>query len=178
MNRKTLLLALAVVIQIVILTAAPLSKARTRWEGRTVLLKVEPVDPYDVLSGYYVRLAFEISRPNAFPGGVAVGASGVRAAPGTVFAIIEAGPDGVWKPVRLQSAMPASLPDNQAILRGRLQNSWIEYGIESFHFPENLRDVVGTDLRRNAAEARVEVRVDSRGNASLLRLRIADRTYE
>ena len=167
-----LVLTLAVAVQIAILIAVPLSKARARLEGGTVLLKVEPVDPYAMLSGYYVRLGYEISRPTAFPGATADGPTR------EVIAVIQPGPDGVWRPVRLLPTAPSSLANGQVFMRGHQRGSWIEYGIESFHFPEGQREVIGDDLRRNIASAQVEVKVDSDGNASLLRLRIADRVYE
>ena len=125
-----------------------------------------------MLSGYYVRLGYEISRPAAFPGAAA------DRRPREVFAVIQPGPGGVWRPVRLLTTAPSSLANGEVFMRGHQRGSWIEYGIESFHFPEGQREVIDDDLRRNIASARVEVKVDSNGNASLLRLRVADRVYE
>ena len=172
MNRRTLALGLAAVVQIAILIGVPLTKATTRLQGRGVILQVEPVDPYAVLSGYYVRLGYPISRVASFPGGLPSGVSG------DVFAVVEAGPDSVWKPVRLLSAPPSSLPADQAFIRGRLVGDRIEFGIESFHYPEDKRQVIEADLRRNMTDARVDVWVGAKGDASLMRLRIADRVYE
>ncbi|HYE74982.1 MAG TPA: GDYXXLXY domain-containing protein, partial [Blastocatellia bacterium] len=66
MNKKALLFMLAVAVQVLILISMPLSKAYTRATGRSVILKVAPVDPYTILSGYYVTLNYDISRTDNF----------------------------------------------------------------------------------------------------------------
>ena len=119
MNRRVLVLTLAVAAQIAILIAVPLSKARARFGGRTVFLKVEPVDPYAVLSGYYVRLGYEISRTTAFPGAAADGH------PREVFAVIHPGADGVRRPVRILTR-PSSLANGEVFKRGHQRGYRIE----------------------------------------------------
>ena len=53
MSKRTSLVAfiVAVVIQILILVAVPARKVFTKATGKTVVLKVQPVDPYSILSG-------------------------------------------------------------------------------------------------------------------------------
>lgn len=165
----------AVVIQVLILVAVPARKVFTISTGKTVFLKVQPVDPYSILSGYYATLRFDISRIDGFPN-TRETYSGFSE--GTwCYAVVEQGADGIWKPVSLERELPANLPDNRVALLGRIKDGTIEYGIEEFYIPEAQRDRIATDLRTNADKARVEVKVDRSGHAALQRLIIEDRIY-
>jgi uncharacterized membrane-anchored protein len=172
MNRRALFFTLAVVAQVLILAAVPAQKIYTRAYGKSVMLKIRPVDPYNILSGYYVTLGYEISNPGSF-----------GAAPGlydreTIFAIVEKRADGVWHPVSLSHTFPANLPENRVAIRGRPGYSRIEYGIEEFFIPEEKRAEIEQGLRANPDQARVEIKVDARGNAALVRLLIGGRVYD
>jgi uncharacterized membrane-anchored protein len=166
----------AVIIQVLILVAVPARKVFTMATGKTVVLKVQPVDPYSILSGYYATLGFDISRVDAFPNvrgiphGFAEGA--------WCYAVVEKGDDGTWKPVSLEHDLPDNLPDNRVALLGRLNHGVIRYGIEEFYIPEAQRHSIAEDLNRNVDKARVEVKVDRSGHAALQRLIIEDRIYE
>lgn len=178
MTKRASLIAFvaAVVIQALILVAVPARKVITRVTGKTVVLQVQPVDPYSVLSGYYVTLAFDISRLDAFPN--ARGSSEGFPYGSVVYAVIENGDDGIWKPVSIEKQLPANLPENRAVLAGRVHGGMIKYGIEEFYIPEAQREYIAEDLTKNQDKARVEVKVDGRGNAALERLVIEDRIYE
>lgn len=175
MSKRASLIAftVAVVIQILILVAVPARKVFTKATGKTVVLKVEPVDPYSILSGYYATLGFDISRVDAFPNAIRRFSDGAW-----VYAIVEKGDDGTWVPVSLEHELPANLPDNRAALLGRINHGAIEYGIEEFYIPEAQRNRIAEDLSRNIDKARVEIKVDRSGHAALERLRIEDRVYE
>ena len=166
----------AVVIQILILVAVPARKVFTMATGKTVILKVQPVDPYSILSGYYATLGFDISRVDAFPN--ARGMSQGFSDGAWFYAIVEKGDDGTWKPISLEHELPANLPDNRAALLGRINHGAIRYGIEEFYIPEAQRHRIAEDLRMNLDTARVEIKVDHSGHAALERLRIEDRIYE
>ncbi len=173
MKKTALGFALALAVQLLILLAVPAQKMYTRATGRDVVLKVMPVDPYSLLSGYYVTLAYEINDRTAFPNHEQFNAYDAM-----VYAIVERGDDGVWHPVALANALPAGLPPTQTALRGRINYGRIVYSIEEFYIPESKRAVIADDLRQHPAAARVDVKVDERGNAALVRLRIEERVYE
>jgi uncharacterized membrane-anchored protein len=176
MSKRASLVAfiVAVVVQILILVAVPARKVFTKATGKTVVLKVQPVDPYSILSGYYATLGFDISRIDGFPN-----TRGMEFSDGAwVYAIVEKGNDGTWKAASLEHELPANLPDNRAALLGRIHGGVIEYGIEEFYIPEAQRDRIAEDLRTNVDKARVEIKVDRSGHAALERLRIENRTYE
>lgn len=172
MNRRSLFFFLAVAAQFLILAAVPAQKIYTRATGRSVTLKIRPVDPYNILSGYYVTLNYEIASSSSFAGS-ANGYHGER-----VYAILERQNDGVWRPVSLAISYPANLPENRIAISGRYSYSRIEYGIEEFFIPEDKRAEIEQELRKNPEQARVEIKVDSKGNAALVRLLIEGRIYD
>lgn len=173
MKKTALGFALALAVQMLILLAVPAQKMYTRATGRDILLKVMPVDPYSLLSGYYVTLGYEINNFTSFPNHEQFNERGAN-----VYAIVERRDDGVWHPVALANALPSSLPPNQIALRGRNEYGRIQFGIEEFYIPESKRTAIADDLRQHPEAARVEVKVDGRGNAALVRLRIEERVYE
>lgn len=175
-NKTALWFALALALQLLILVGVPAQKFIARTTGRSVILKVQPVDPYSILSGYYVTLGYEISRSSAFTTNITQNTdqnSGM-----IVYAIVEQQDDGVWHPVELTNSLPTSLPETRAAIRGRLVGGRIEYGIEQFYIPESKRNVIAKDLQEHMGNARVEVKVDARGGAALVKLMIEDRVYE
>jgi uncharacterized membrane-anchored protein len=179
-NRKTLwAFAAAVALQLAVLAAVPAPQAYTRLTGRTVILKTAPVDPYDVMSGYYVTLSYEISNLSRVSGGKALeskeDASDREAV--TVYVVLREGADGVWEAESVQESWP-DVPADRVVLKGRFRWRLIEYGIERFFIPETAREAVEKDLRANREGARVEVKVDSFGRAALVRLLIGDRVYD
>jgi uncharacterized membrane-anchored protein len=173
MNRHALYFVLAVAAQVLILAAVPAQKIYTRATGRSVTLKIRPVDPYNVLSGYYVTLNYEIANPGSFANSNDSDIKGER-----VYAILERRADGEWRPVSLSESYPVNLPENRIAIRGSYPYSRIEYGIEEFFIPEDKRAEIEQGLWKNRDQARVEVKVDSEGNAALVRLLIGDRVYD
>lgn len=49
-------------VQLAILVAVPARQALARLRGTTLTLRTVPVDPFDVLAGHYVTLAYEVER--------------------------------------------------------------------------------------------------------------------
>ena len=174
MTKRLPLLAFiaAVSLQVSILIAVPARRALTLSSGRGVTLKVLPVDPYNLLSGYYVRLGYEISQVSSFANGSQFDDKE------RVYALLERGSDGQWRPVSLARELPAGVPENQVVIYGQLYYSLIYYGIEDFYIPERQREMIADDLRAHPDSAFVEVKIDGAGNAALERLRIEDRVYE
>lgn len=185
MNKKSLIFMLAVAAQVLILISMPLSKAYTRATGRSVLLKVVPVDPYSIMRGYHVILGYDINRVENFINPADQGfenrlseLTSQFSAGETVFAIVEDKGDGLWHPVELVKSPPSNLPANQIAIRGKWSGSMINYGIEEFYIPEAKRTLIEQDFREHPSQARVEVKVDASGNPALVRLIIEDRIYE
>ena len=145
-NRRLafVMFAAAVALQVLIVAVVPVRKIMTLRNGKPVTLRVEPVDPYSILSGYYVTLGYDVSLKGRFP----------KVEPElkedeVVYAVIAKGPDGVFKPVRLSRERPGSLDPDQLFLKGRTEG-WvgapIDYGISQFYIPESRRDEISAAL--------------------------------
>ena len=181
MVRHVLFIA-AVVAQLAILAWSPLEKCLIRAEGTVIVLRTRPVDPYDVLSGYYMTLSFEISEPAGLEdAGVAKGE--------TVFTTLARGDDDVWNAIGVSNALPDDLAEGQVAFKGRYMDIWrwsVIYGIERYYVPEAMRAEIEEAMRAEIEEAiraqeqqiLVEVAVDEDGDSSLLRLRVGDKVYE
>jgi uncharacterized membrane-anchored protein len=171
MNRHTLFFTLAVIGQVLILAAVPAQNIYTRATGKSIILKSSPSSPYDGLNGYYVILNLEISDPTSF--------TGTKYPYGTqpLYAILEKDGEGIWHPVSLTNAFPSGLPENRVAIRGHYSSRGIEYGIEDFIIPASERSEIASELMGNSSQARVEIKVDSSGNAALVRLIIGKRIY-
>ena len=174
-NRKTLYaFAGAVLVQMLILAAVPGQQMYTLMTGRTVVLRTAPVDPYDVMSGYYVTLSYEISRFDNVPGSKAFHGE----EDGTpMYVVLCQGEDGFWQAESVHKARPDVAAD-RIVIKGRKSWRTIEYGIETYYIPEAARGTIEDDLRQHARDARIEVKVDRFGRAALVRLLIGDRVYD
>jgi len=146
--RNSILMAVLVaVIQVGFLGWSIMGRAAILREGREVLLKVEPVDPRDLLRGDYVRLGYEagavdrtlFSNPPS---------DTYQAVNQTVYVRLAKGPDRYWQPISASVGEPADAPaDGQVDLRGTLtgyettgqanaRSLQINYGIERYYVPE------------------------------------------
>ena len=171
MNRRLGWFVIAVAAQALILAAVPAKKIYTRQTGTTVILKTAPRDPYDIVSGYYVTLTYEIARPK--------GANLSYSSESTlIYVVLKEGADGIWGADSVHNTWPESVPDDCVVIKGKRKRGRITYGIESYFIPEEARDTVERDLRAHGGEARVEVKVDSFGNAAIMKLLIQDRVYD
>ena len=179
MNKALLWFVAAVLLQALILAGVPARKVIVRATGVKVILKLAPIDPYSLLSGYYMRLNYDISRPINLPGRPGPAYEGGQEYK-TVYVVLKEGADGVWTAQSLREQRPALLPPGEVAIKGRYARyaTAIEYGIEAFYVPEEKRGEIETALRARTGQCRAEVRVDSRGNAALVRLMAQDRVYE
>lgn len=143
---------LVAALQIGFLAALVEGRASILRDGREVLLKVEPVDPRDLLRGDYVRLGYAIStldRSLFSDQDAAAGPDGgvmVRLAPGE---------DGLWHAVGARPAgAPAAVGDAGTVeIAGRIDGDprgsptvRVIYGIERFYLPEGQGRPIERDL--------------------------------
>lgn len=175
-SRTLLFFAAAVALQMVILVGVPARKAVVRWTGKTIYLPIRPVDPYDIMSGYYAQLQYDMSnpwreRPQLIPESLA----GTR-----VYAVLVEGPDRLWRPVSYAwGEPPKSMPPGAVILKGR-HEGWqhLEFGIEEFYVAEKRRRELDQLLTDRKVSPVAEVRVDARGDAALVRLHIGKAVFD
>ena len=172
MNKRLTYFIIAVALQVLILAAVPAGKIYTRYTGKTVILKTAPYDPYTIMSGYYVNLSHEISRPEISD----EWRNWHKGQP--VWVVLKKGNGEIWNADSVHNSRPESAPENCIVIKGEKEQRRIVYGIESYFIPEDARDKVESDLRKNPDQARVEVKIDSFGNSALVSLMIQDRVYK
>ena len=135
--------------------------------GQEVLLKVEPVDPRDLLRGDYVRLGYEISRlPVELIANLPQGEA--TSVEGPIVVRVRKDADGYWRATSAWlGTAAATAPTGEVDLRGNVQGGWnltsgstiaVDYGIERFYVPEGEGLAIEEEMRRRNAEAEPEIR--------------------
>ena len=121
--------------------------------GTTVILKVQPVDPFDVFRGQYMTINYEISRVS-LPAEAKEG--------DTIYVLLKESDDKIWHSEKAS----LSKPDSGVFIRGTAKQSWsglgVEYGIEQYFFERNA-EVPWRNLQ-------VKVKVSSSGQARIVEL--------
>lgn len=175
MNKKLLYFILAVLVQVMILAAVPAKQISARLTGQLITIKTAPVDPYDFLSGYHVVLGYEISTP---PGLAELEKEYDYRRNVPVYVVLKAGTDNIWHAESIHKTWPKEIGEGCIIIKGEYIYSRVRYGIESYFIPEKNRREIEAGLRKNARQAKVQIKIDKYGNAALVRLLIDDKVYE
>jgi uncharacterized membrane-anchored protein len=154
-RRAIVMAALAAALQIGFLGWMIASRAAVLRDGAEALLKVEPVDPRDLLRGDYVRLGYEISR---IPAKLVTNLPAADAAlsEGPIFVRIGKDADGYWRARSASLGTPAAPPSNGELdIRGTAAALWrvdpnseifVTYGIERYYVPEGEGLAIEKDL--------------------------------
>jgi uncharacterized membrane-anchored protein len=168
-RRSVLLAALVALLQIGFLGWMIASRAAVLREGREVLLKVEPIDPRDLLRGDYVRLGYEIAQvplrqvENLPPEQERYGklVLYVRVAPAA---------DGIWRLKSASAGMPSPAPAaaDEIDIRGTVEASSLpagavlrpSFGIERFYLPEGEGRQIEIDMRERPFFVKLAVASD------------------
>ena len=158
---------LPLALQILFILIIPTQAAYTLLLGKSVILQTIPVDPYDFLRGYSQTLRYEISRPQelrSLPGWSNLIATeeseqtqGSLLVKVPFYVILEA-PKAkansdqrptAWQPIAVSQTRPTNLPKNQVAIRGRMSGyRWVDYGLESYYFPETQREDINQSIRQ------------------------------
>mgnify|MGYP001572134655 FL=1 len=121
--------------------------------GTTVILKTQPVDPFDVFRGQYMTINYEISGVG-LPEGAKEGDS--------IYVLLKEGEDKIWHAEKTS----LSKPDSGIFIRGTARQSRrglsLEYGIEQYFFERNA-ELPWRDLE-------IKVKIDSSGQARIVEL--------
>ncbi len=158
MSGKRLLLAAALLAlaQIAFLSWIIAGRAAILRNGQEVLLKVEPVDPRDLLRGDYVRLGYEIRNvPVKLVANAPAGEFVTEG--GAIFVRLGKDEDGYWRARSASLGEPqGSPPASEVDLRGTVSGGWtlgpeasfsVDYGIGRFYVPEGEGRAIETDMR-------------------------------
>ncbi|CCV14313.1 GDYXXLXY domain-containing protein [Mesorhizobium sp. STM 4661] len=153
-------------------------------DGRQVLLKVEPVDPRDLLRGDYIRLGYDISRiPVKLIANIPAGKLSSDNTP--IVVRLKPGADGYWQPTAAWFGQaPAPAAADEADIVGHIAEGWNlseagtaitpDYGIERFYLPEGEGIAIQNDMRVRPFGIRVAIAKD--GTAQIKALMDGDKT--
>ena len=168
---RTIIAALVVALaQIGFLGWIIAGRAAVLRDGREITLKIEPIDPNDLLRGDYVSLFYEISRISVSDI-TNVPAEEYLGADHTLYVRLRKGSDGYWHPLSATFDAPlASAPGpEEADVKGAVGGGsdlgkgaslYPDYGIERFYLPEGEGMDIQQDMRVRAFEIRVALASD------------------
>lgn len=188
-------------LQMALIVAVPAQAVYTYLNGKTAILQTAPVDPYDLLRGYYQTLSYDISSRNnleKLPGWKELEKQRLDNTAVqdydslSLYVILEApakqtskGRPQPWKPVRVSGDRPTNLAANQLALKGKYSGGLIDYGLETYYMPEDQKEQINNEIskaqRQQDTQVKqpfvVEVKVDERGHAVPISLWVRDRNY-
>lgn len=177
-----------------LILAVPARDAHTVITGTPVVLQTAPVDPYDMLRGYYQTLSYEISqrhRLQELPGGNELFNTPLYGDRHFDFYVILEEPSEVaapgerplpWVPVAVSAERPDDLASNQIALRGQHRNWQILYGLERYYMPEDQRNDINNRISQIQMEEPesfvVQVKVSNGAHAVPISLWVGEENYE
>ncbi|MDX8434056.1 GDYXXLXY domain-containing protein [Mesorhizobium abyssinicae] len=153
-------------------------------DGKQVLLKVEPIDPRDLLRGDYIFLGYEISRiPVKLIANIP--ADKLVSDDTSIVVRLKKGADGYWQPTTAWfGAAPAPAAADEADIVGHINDGWglreegasitPDYGIERFYLPEGEGMAIQNDMRVRPFAVRVAIAAD--GTPQIKALMDGDKT--
>ncbi|KAA3449325.1 hypothetical protein C7I87_18080 [Mesorhizobium sp. SARCC-RB16n] len=152
--------------------------------GKEVLLKIEPVDPRDLLRGDYIVLGYNISRiPVKMIANIPPDKQSSDDTPITVR--LKKGADGYWTPTTAWfGKAPGPAGAEEADISGHVAAGWDlrsegatiapDYGIERFYLPEGEGMAIQSDMRVRPFGIKLALAAD--GTAQIKALVDGDKT--
>jgi uncharacterized membrane-anchored protein len=108
--------------------------------GESIVVRVTPVDPRDLLRGQFIRLAYEFSWPDS-----SFVAQSLPAAGSTVWVVLRREGE-LHVPKEALAERPERLALGEVALRGRVLPGRFMFGIESYFVPEGTETPDWQDL--------------------------------
>ncbi len=142
MNRRGKVAAAWVTIQIGFFVGwASLEEARFGPDvGSSLLVRVRPVDPRDLLRGQFMQLGYEFSRMDSTL------VTSPRPGPGSSIWVVLRSDGDFHVPRRAQARQPDGLPPGQVAIVGRVERGLFAFGIERYFVPEGTETPNWADL--------------------------------
>jgi uncharacterized membrane-anchored protein len=186
MTGKRLIISALVLalVQIGFLSWIIAGRAAILRDGKEVLLKVEPIDPRDLLRGDYIFLGYEISRiPVKLIANIP--ADKFTSNDSELVVRLKKAADGYWQPSAAWfDAVPGPAASDEADIVGHVADGWDlrgqdmtiapDYGIERFYLPEGEGLAIQNDMRVRPFGVRVALAAD--GTAQIEALMDGDKT--
>ncbi|CDX25648.1 Conserved membrane protein [Mesorhizobium plurifarium] len=186
MTGKKLIIAALVLalVQIGFLSWIIAGRAAILRNGKEVLLKVEPVDPRDLLRGDYISLNNNISRiPVKLIANIPQGA--FSSDDDSITVRLKKGADGYWQPTAAWlGKAPAPAAADEADIAGHVAAGWDfrspdmtiapDYGIDRFYLPEGEGVAIQDEIRVRPFGIKLALAAD--GTAQIKALMDGDKT--
>ena len=169
-NRLVIAAIALSLVQIGFLSWMIVGRAAILRNGAEVLLRIQPVDPRDLLRGDYVVLAYDISQiPASIIANVPEGMTVTEEGP--IYVRLTMGSDKHWSAVSASLGEPSATPPaaGEVDMKGLIAGGWsfsrdtpvrIEYGIERFYLPEGEGLAIQNDIRERPFSMLVAVGKD------------------
>jgi uncharacterized membrane-anchored protein len=187
-------LAVPLLLQSLLICSIPFQSIYALATGTTVILKTMPVDPYDLLRGYYQTLSYDISSFNTLkklPGWADLNHKQDRGIIDrnrqvyiTLTKIPATNPQtpAAWQPIAIDEKLPVDLSPDKIAIKGTSNGSSIIYGLETYYMPEDRKDDVNKDINQAQSSGGkrnllVEIKVDNRGLATPVSLWVGSKQY-
>lgn len=168
MNR-TIRLTLVAAAMTAFLIGMVFDHATRRASGTEVILDLEPVDPRDLLAGYYVIVStpLHLLEPDS------LGGDDSFATGDDIYALVEEDEEGVWQAVSIHHERPEA----GVFLYGKVQHGSetmirAGYNIERFYADEETAQALELRRRENIDSMRLIVSVGPDGRAIIRGLEI------
>jgi uncharacterized membrane-anchored protein len=173
---------LALGAQLLLIATVPAQALYTINTGTTVYLKTAPVDPVDLLRGYYQILSYEISNPDTFKKLLGAKIAENFQTGEEIFVTLKLPADNngraAAQPIAIGRKRPVAQP-NEVILRG-IYNGWrIKYNLEEFYMPEENHKEINTtiDRGRQSEKLLMETKIGQDGRGLPIAIWIGDKSY-
>jgi hypothetical protein len=158
-------IAAVLAVQFAVVASIPIRAVSTRTSGADVTLWTVPVDPYSVMSGYYVTLSYEAEQADVEP----VPTPLERNQPLWVTVRRD---EPAWTPVSVTRERPDAVP-GEVSLRARWNGHRVELeNAGRLYIPETERERADEHVRNAGGRGLVDLKVGTGGDLSVLRLRI------
>ena len=123
------------------------------WTGKQIILKTNPVDPFDPFKGQYMQINYEISTIQN--SNFSIGDS--------VYILLNKDESGIWR----YSNYSKTKPESGDFILGKVgyvygNTARIEYGVEQYYFERNAQFAT--------SNLTIELKVASSGRASIIQL--------
>ena len=185
MSGKKLVISALVLalVQIGFLSWIIAGRAAILRNGTEVLLKIEPVDPRDLLRGDYIILGYEISRlPVKLIANIPAGQLVSENTP--IVVRLKPGADGYWHAATAWFGKAPTPPAaDEADIVGQVAPGWTldpestiapQYGIDRFYLPEGQGMAIQNDMRVRPFGMRIALAAN--GEAQIKALMDGDKT--
>jgi uncharacterized membrane-anchored protein len=187
-------LGLPLLLQSLLICSIPFQSIYALATGTTVIIKTIPVDPYDLLRGYYQTLSYDISSFNTLkklPGWADLNLKqdrGIIDRNRQVYITLTKTPATntqtpvAWKPIAIGEKLPTDLSADKITIKGTSNGSNVIYGLETYYMPEDRKDGVNKDINQaqlsgGKRNLLVEVKVDNQGLATPVSLWVGTNQY-